>query len=655
MPGIVPADDLPQAAPQAAAPQGNVVPESDLPTGPQRPVSGVLDAIKAGATPAEAIAGSEPIRFAAGAAKPFLGLASMGAHAAGSLIQKLGGKYPDFVNALDQHIMDYMNLEKAGQQFYGGGANVAGLAGEMLSPMGLGAAKAIPEAAEAASKGMKLLRNMGQGAAISGVYGATTPPTEVNPQDYWGQRVSGAIGGAAAGAVLPPVASLLKMPVSALYHTIEPWLPGGAKAIEARTIGAIVGNKAQDVANAIENYKALPGETPTAGEAAAAAGSAEFSGLQKILEGVQPSPYFAQHVVSNKALSDVIGLPDEGQKAVQAAIDQRKAIGRPLYQALENKVVTADPTLQDLLGRPSMNKAFDRAEDIAKDRGLSFIKQAGQPAQQVPSRILGENGQPAFVQSIPATATQYPLGSLQSVKMALDDMVKNPERFGIGAQEAGGIQGIRDDLSTWMRAKVPEYDKAASEWARLSRPINQAEILTQLSGALNPALNDFGATAQARANAYAAAVRNAPQTIKRATGQTRYSDLGQILEPEQQAAVQQVGDVLANRNKYEQLASLGKAQASKILGVTEKPHLPLPHILERSVVIANTLINRLQGKVNEQMLQELATRLRDPREVVNLLRAMPDARRAALLREASRTMRTGASAGVGIGMGRASQ
>ena len=613
----------------AAAPTGNPYDQFDQPqTGPQRPVSGVLDAIKAGATPAEAIAGSEPVRFAAGAAKPFLGLASMGAHAAGSLIQKLGGKYPDFVNALDQHIMDYMNLEKAGQQFYGGGANVAGLAGEMLSPMGLGAAKAIPEAAEAASKGMKLLRSMGQGAAISGVYGATTPPTEVNPQNYWGQRVSGAIGGAAAGAALPPVASLLKMPVSALYHTIEPWLPGGAKAIESRTINAIVGNKAQDVANAIESYKALPGETPTAGEAAAAAGSAEFSGLQKVLEGVQPTPYFAQREANKAAIAGVLGLPEEGQQAISAAMAARKAVAQPLFQAIENHPVKVDATLEGLLNRPSMDIAFKRAEDIAGEYGAPFTPKDS-PIQSV--------------------------NTLHTVKMALDDMVQTPERFGIGAAQQGAIKGTRTQLTRWLSDNAPGYSNARQVFADMSRPVNQAEILTNLSSTLNPALSDFGASANQRAAAYAQAVRNAPQTIKKATGEQRYQDLSKILTPEQQAGVQQVGEALGNRARYETLAQAGKAQASKILGVTEKPHLPLPHILERSVVIANTLINRLQGKVNEQMLQELATRLRDPREVVNLLRTMPDARRAALLREASRTMRTGASAGVGIGMGRASQ
>ncbi len=81
------------------------------------------------------------------------------------------------------------------------------------------------------------------------------------------------------------------------------------------------------------------------------------------------------------------------------------------------------------------------------------------------------------------------------------------------------------------------------------------EVGQFLEGKLTPALGEE--SARLRATGYATALDQAPGTIKRATGQSRFEQLGEIMTPEQIAVLESVRDDLAR-------AKLAESQALTI-------------------------------------------------------------------------------------------
>ncbi len=65
--------------------------------------------------------------------------------------------------------------------------------------------------------------------------------------------------------------------------------------------------------------------------------------------------------------------------------------------------------------------------------------------------------------------------SLQDLKMAIDAMLKDPTS-GIAGKEAAVVQGLRSQLLTWMEGANPAFKAARTQYADMSKPINQMEI-----------------------------------------------------------------------------------------------------------------------------------------------------------------------------------
>lgn len=417
-----------------------------------------------------------------------------------------------------------------------------------------------------------------------------------------------------AGAIINPmrpVAPVIETPVKlaakgvgAIYNILDPKSATYLTAVEGR---------GREVLNALRQpSEIVPGSLPTAAQAAAPAGATRFSAMGASAAEKLSTPFFeranAQKTAQLAAIRQVGKTPAE----LKAAEVARKATAEQLYGIADDALVTADDTFASLLDRPSMGKVLARASDLAAEKGQPFQIGENRATQVVPSGLIDETGRPLGQTVIPGEVAQYPGSSLHAMKMAFDDLIKDPATFGIGSAEAKAIGRTRAQFLEWAESKAPAYKTARETFATQSKPINQMEVGQFLEGKLKPALGEE--TARLRAAGFAGALENAPGTIKRATGESRFQTLSEVLTPEQIKIIENVRTDLARAQLAERQASAAsKAGPNAALAGTEALRkVRSPNFINSVVTVANDLLRRLQGQLDEKLAIELATEMLNP-------------------------------------------
>ena len=164
------------------------------------------------------------------------------------------------------------------------------------------------------------------------------------------------------------------------------------------------------------------------------------------------------------------------------------------------------------------------------------------------------------------------------------------------------LTAIKDDLTE----AIPSMKAAQEAFRKGSRPINQMDVGTYLREKLEAAVPE----GRQRAGVFAEAVRNAPLTIKNALdGKPRYAELTDVLSPPQQARVDRVLQDLSRDARVQELTQLGRTAAPALKEPAGK--FTLPPLLDRLATIANEIMRRLEGKINEKLALEIAMEFPD--------------------------------------------
>lgn len=133
--------------------------------------------------------------------------------------------------------------------------------------------------------------------------------------------------------------------------------------------------------------------------------------------------------------------------------DARADLGGKLYERALQKDVPVTPELTNLFNRPSVQDAYNRAINIAKEEGIKLPN-----VKIVDGKLQTLNGND--VTKINTTFLHY-------MKMGLDDVVftgKSPTS-GIGSTELGKIKGTRIQFLDQLDAANPTYKNARRVWA----------------------------------------------------------------------------------------------------------------------------------------------------------------------------------------------
>lgn len=521
----------------------------------------------------ELIAGAAPTRFALGAASPILGAAQIAAR--NPIGQMLGQD-----KWIDERIARIEAMKQRGMKAYGQpGLDIAGMAGAVASP--LAALRGVPVAAT-------LPGRMAQGVGMGAVAGGTTPVEDTS--DFASTKAAQTATGAAIGGALPLVTGALAKGGRTLYNAfIEPWV--APAAIKGRAFLEAAGDKADEIMALLkQDRQIVPGSAPTAGEAAVPAGRAEFAALQRSASKVSPSAALARADEQNTARLGAVRTVGKDLPTLAAAETERTAAASPLYKAAREGTTPVDTS-----------NVLEKVDGLlAKNPGN---RELVTELNNVRKGLVDAEGN---VRSDP-----------QEVASVLDGL-----KTAIADEKNKFIRGQLTNIKDRLARSIPGYEQAQTVFREKSAPINQMQVGQYLEQKLTPALSE---EAPQRAASFAGALRDAPGTIKRATGAPRFDTLSEALTPEQLRVVNAVRDDLARSARFETMATKGAGagpNAVDLATASMERELGgrLPNILHRGAMIANSIVYRLEGKINKKLASEIAAEMLNPPGVAESMR-----------------------------------
>lgn len=439
--------------------------------------------------------------------------------------------------------------------------------------------------------------------------------------------ISTVAGGAGAALRRPGLRQLSQAasPVNALAGAVQAPFAVAAPAYEftrnmmapryATYLEAVEG-RGPEIVQALRSPQAqlVPGSAPTAAQAAVPVGSSRFAQLGASAAEVLPTEYMERAQQQAAARLADLRTVSQDEARLEAAKTARKTEAGALYKAAESGApIVETPEFAELLSRPSMDKALARAADLSAERSQTFQIGKTAPARQVESGILGPGGE-ALKKTIPATQAKYPVASLHNLKLAMDDLIRDPERFGIGASEAAAIGQTRGEFVNLLKKKSPLYEAARAKFAEKSGPINRMEIGQYLESKL---LSPLDEEAPQRAGVFATAVEQAPQTIQRAlSGAPRYEKLSDVLTPDE---VQKVERIRADLAREAQAGRMARAAAQVGPEAGKAIQLPKANLMDRVFNVANKVISSLERKIDRRLAIQIATEMLDPQQAAQVI------------------------------------
>lgn len=477
--------------------------------------------------------------------------------------------------------------------------------------------------------------NTYSGSALAGaLYGAAQP---VGAEDSRAFNTGlGGITGAASQA--------LGRALGAIYQGgkayLAPLTKKGQESIVANTLRRFSSNP-DALAQGAES--AIPGVQRTLAESSLDPGIAGLQLATKNADPVAKSQLLAQELRNQtarlSALNDIAGTP----AAREAAAAAREAAVKPLYAAADEAQVVADPALKQLLARPSLEKAWSRAQQLALEKGEKLVVGQDVPGAVMSTGLLDASGKPITREVAEQSAT-YSGKGLHYLKMALDDLIDSPQTSGIGKNELGAITSTKRELLNWMDNAIEPYGAARKTFTEMSRPINQMDVGRELYDKLVPALTQNSEIpTRVTAQQYAKALMDAERTVKSATGMN--TPIEKIMSPEQMGTLKSIAEDLARKASADDLArTTGSTTAQNLAAENLLRQTLGPMGVPRGWMEGQALPNVAKALMSPYKLmnteatinQRLAEALMNPKEAAALLQRLPPGEQTKLIEALSR-------------------
>jgi hypothetical protein len=515
------------------------------------------------------------------------------------------------------------------------------LGGEIVGtgPVGLGIAslpKLIPGAAALAKtplaqairtggfSGGNLATRAAGGATLGGASAAILNPDEA---------ATGAMIGGAIPVVAPVLNRLAQTGVSKLADIRQ--MPNQLAAKIARDS---LGTPEQVAAarTALQNAQS-EGLDLTAQQALARSGlvaPTTQATMERAIKGAQPkgarptadtrmSIETAQEAARKSTLNAV--TPD-----LTEAINTRRIMSQPLYNAADKAVVPLDADLANVISRMPSG-TLESAAKLAKMEDRPFIMGKTSAPRMEPTGVLDASGNP-LMREIPGEVAEITGESLHYIKRSLADIAYGPTATtGIGRDTQMAARGLLNDFVNVFETKVPEYGQARRTFSDLSAPVNQAQVLREMVSVLEkpgggeriqPFLNVLG--------------RGEEAMLKRAGGRggARFESLSEVLTPDQIAKVREVAKQLETESAIGTQITAGQQRASDLIKEELVNHR-IPNPLNTLISVANRVLEQIGAKVGKQTVAKLAESSLSAKTFDELLATLPAKERSALLKAMS--------------------
>lgn len=440
--------------------------------------------------------------------------------------------------------------------------------------------------------------------AIGGVSGLLQPSTSTSETIY------NTLIGTAAGGAVPIVYKTGQVAKSFL----DPFREAGRDQIVGRAIYQAAGGSADEALRNLQNAKSLvSGVKPTAAEVAGNPGIAALQRTATAIDPVAMNAAAAQQVANNEARISALRAI-AGDKS--ASIAARDAATEALYKAASGKTITLTPELEALMNRPVMQSAVSQAKTLAANEGIPFSLTKGTPAQ--PSMMVGQNGLP--ISTIPAKPGSLIGRDAHTIKRAIDDTIEGlAGQQGLGKNAQRAAIGTKESFLTELEKQVPEYGAARQTFAKLSKPVNQADVAEAI---LQRSTGNIQGNMTPAAFNRALSDRTAQSTLGR-----KNVTLSDVFEPSQMQTLNNIKQSLAGLD-YANTAGRG-------VGSDTVQKLAYSNMLDQSGIptfirnmgpsgVAGNVMQRFgqlaYADANKVMSERLANALLDPRVTAELMK-----------------------------------
>jgi hypothetical protein len=436
--------------------------------------------------------------------------------------------------------------------------------------------------------------------AVGGVYKdrygseeAIKKTIATDPVGFAGDLSTLLTGGAmVAGRVAPTVSNALATgarytnPMNAITPIVKAPFVVGAKGVDFGRkvlnpkVNALISNiegKGPEILNALRAPEQfVAGVAPTAGELVATTGSTLYPALQKsVLERI-PSKALERKNINLEAIKEQLGTVAKGADELDIATAARTAATDPLYEAIRTAGNVVDPQ------KVTAIKSFIDDTISKKPGNTELVNEFSKISKQ----LVDETGN-----------ARIDAGQVSSILDGLKtSLAKEDNKF---------IRGELSKVKKQLVDVIPGYAAADAKFAEMSQPINKMQVGQYLETKLIPALEG---KANLKPEAFVAALKDAPTTIRQSTGMPRYQSLAQMFTPDELQIFDGITKELRRTAKFEEAAAFGK-EAGAVLPAAKIEKI---NLMNRVASVANLIMSKVQGKITEKMAIELAVEMLDP-------------------------------------------
>lgn len=414
--------------------------------------------------------------------------------------------------------------------------------------------------------------------------------------------------------VAAPSVAYARNALSPQYRMLEPALEGRGE----QYVSALM-NAPREI---------VPGSPRTAGEILTGEriAATQLPALeQRVVSRYEPTRLAEMEAARTEArqarAGEVAGTPKE--RATAEAI--RTAATEPLYEAAKARTVPTDEAFVKLMQLPIVQKAVPRAKEIAANEQRPFVLGETRPAQEVPSKIMGPDGQPMMTK-IPEQFSEITGQTLQDIKFGIDAALKDPTNPLAGRELAAAMEA-RKNFIDWMEKTVPEFGEARPKFERLSKPIDEMDVAAYLKNKLVTP----GEPSKTQGRAFAKAMVEEPKTLKAALGNDFYTQFDQVITKENAPKLREILRDIETSTEYKKLAQKGAEGASGIEGITARG----PQFINKYTTIANRMWETLKDKINQGAAMRIAEAAFDPKLMAELIQEVEKRRKQSAATEAS--------------------
>jgi hypothetical protein len=343
----------------------------------------------------------------------------------------------------------------------------------------------------------------------------------------------------------------------------------------------------------------------TAAQAAYGTASPLFATLGEMGDVTNGVPYLNKR---NAAIDSLISSIKENTPSLSESQAIRKAAKDISYPIAEAQKTPVSPEILGLMERMPTSV-------VNTTEGLNKYD-IGNPEIVKPNFSFVTGNQPYI-----SGASAINIGK------ALKDMITAPKTENKGGATNIALGNLRDKFLTAMETASPELGAARKEYAQLSAPVNQSEIMSRYLDILNPSRGQYNLSG------FRTSLGEAGQEalLKDVLGSKTKGDLAKHLLPNQSEALINVENQLIRDEVLAQQGAAGKGALKKIWD--ENTFMQkLPSYLNATTSTANKALDIVERKVAGATERAISKGMESPENAIEMLNMLPADERVALIK-----------------------